>query len=199
MALPIIPIMLGLALFAFASKKRTGSSGGGDNGGGDNGGGGTGDPDPPDPGSGGGGGPGGISTGRGDGTDQGGGGPGAQTPGTPCPSGPNEHAVWNENGECQVYWDDGVKVAVIQEARKVWEGKGSPGDICAPDEYIEVYDEWVPNPRLHDVAAAALATAYGVAPSVFPPTEGSPHWVQQAWSSGTSAIREDICGVLPGT
>lgn len=197
MALPIIPIMLGLALFAFAGKKRTGSGNGTGNG---NGGGGT-DPDPGNGNGPGGRSPGGMSAGGngGGGTDPGNGGGAPGSVGTSCQVGPNQHGVWNESGQCQVFWDEGVKTAVVQHATAIWEGMGSPDDICAPDEYVEVYDEWTENPRLREVSAAALSQAYGVAASVFPASADSPHWVQVAWNSGRSAVREALCGVLPGT
>lgn len=171
MAFPVVPLVIGvLVLAAAAGRKRNGKNGNGGNGNGN-----------------------GWSPGRvsGDGAPPPSDDP---QPGQPCPTAPGVFGVWDEQGECKVFWSPEIAGQVLAELEEVYAEMGSPGTLCDPDEYLPGPDEWLPNPVKQELLARALERYYGLPEGTFPAPPDAPYWFDVAWREAYDLVRVEMCG-----
>lgn len=143
--------------------------------------------------------------------------PPAETyPGMACATGDNTvYAAYDEEGVCQPFWfwpdtNDFLADAILSE----WEARGapieacSPGGLADPDTFLE---RWYDNPLLTEIVIAALHQAYpGQLQGTWPPLEISdpvgdpfdplyedpdtPYWIFLTWKLAWAVALREMCG-----
>lgn len=123
-------------------------------------------------------------------------------PGEPCNTG--EDGVfgnWDENGDCQVFWDDSYEDAVLGHAFNIYNESGSP-DFC--DDIYETIHEGthqemnILNPQIDEIVRESLARTYEYPASTWNPEHtGSfrkgTHAIQTSYKLARWAILRELC------
>lgn len=174
MAIPIVPVVVGIVLFAMAGGRKRGTR----------------PPYLPPSDK--------IAAGPGGG----GGAPppnGDFVPGDPCPVGAQEAGGYDEQGNCVIFWNEQTRLAFEQVATEIQAEKGyTLAELCAPDQEIPG-EGWVINPKKVTVTRLALGRLYGMTPQFWPPNDQSPYWIEATWGRAMGAMNALVCGQLPGT
>lgn len=125
-------------------------------------------------------------------------GPSTGVPGTPCSVPSPALAVYDENGECSVFYNGTSDESLLRELIVgVWQAQG-PADLCNQPATVlvgeGVNERWETNPNIVDIAAIALADMYDQPLSAFPPQENSPYSIRSLWRVAVALVEEEICG-----
>lgn len=120
-------------------------------------------------------------------------------PGAPCPAGADEAGGYDEQGNCVIFWNAQTRAAFEQVATEIQAEKGyTLAELCAPDQEIPG-EGWVVNPKKAAVIRLALGRLYGMTPQFWPPNDQSPYWIDATWERAMGAMNALVCGYLPGT
>ena len=114
-----------------------------------------------------------------------------------CNLGNDRWGITDEEGECQVFFNQDSAAVLEGEIFSVYDEMGQPSDACDGDKYISMQVGWIENPTRVEILKKAIARAWDLsaAPAnAFPPSPSDPEWVRFLWDRATAIYTTSMCG-----